>query len=261
MNINPSVNTASALNQAQSGKDTQLERLASGSRINSAKDDAAGLAISTKLETQDRSTQAALRNSLDGTSRVQVESGALSSVTEDLQRIRELKVQQGNGILNDQDKAAIQSEINQRTDTIKSVFSDTEFNQKPVFEEGTLGLQTGPNPGDQIELSTKDLAASFEELGITDGAELTIEQIDEALAQVGSRQSELGATENRLSSNAQFLELKSENNQAANSRIKDTDVAEAASEKTKMDILSQVAISVQSQANLSSKFALKLLQN
>jgi flagellin len=261
MNISPLINASSSLNQAQSGKGTQLERLASGSRINSAKDDAAGLAISTKLETQDRSMQAALRNTLDGTSRIQVESGALSSVTEDLQRIRELKVQQGNGILNDQDKAAIQSEINQRTDTIKSVFSDTQFNQRPVFEDGELGFQTGPNPGDKIDLSTKDLASSFESLGIAEGAELSIEQIDEALAQVGSRQSELGATENRLSSNVQFLELKSENNQAANSRIKDTDFAQATSEKTKMDILERVAISVQSQANASSKFALKLLQD
>ena len=261
MNINSSSNASRQLNQAQNSKNTQLERLASGNRINSAKDDAAGLSISTRLEAQDRSTQAALRNSLDGTSRIQVESGALSSVTEDLQRIRELKVQQNNGLLNDQDKAAIQSEIDQRSEAVSSIFSDTDFNQKAVFEEGSLDFQVGANPGDTITLNTKDLAQSFEDAGFSSGSELSLEQIDDALAQVASRQSELGATENRLSSNAQFLELKSENNQAANSRIRDTDFAEAVSEKNKADIMSQVAISVQSQANISSKFALKLLES
>lgn len=261
MNINNPFSSANQINQAQTTKNTQLERLSTGNRINSAKDDAAGLTISTKLETQDRATQAALRNSLDGTSRVQLESGALASVTEDLQRIRELKLQQNNGILNDQDKAAIQSEIDQRTDTIESVFSDTQFNQKNVFEQGTLNFQTGPNSGDQIELETQDLASQFEELGVKSNGAFNIEDIDKALSQVAQRQSDLGATENRFSSNVQFLELKSENNQAANSRIKDTDVAQAASEKNKADILNQVAISVQGQANASSKLVLNLLKN
>ena len=259
MKISGSVSTASQMNRAQNAQQTQLERISSGHRINSAKDDAAGLAISTRFETQGRSDQAAMRNSLDGTSRTQLESGALASVTEDLQRIRELKVQQNNGILNDQDKSAIQGEIDQRMGAIQTVFKDTQFNQKNVFEEGSLNFQTGPNPGNQIELKTQDLAKSFESIGLKEGSNLDLDEIDQALSQVASRQSELGAVENRLVSNTQFLELKNENNQSARSRIQDTDIAKAVSEKTKADIMSQIAISVQGQANASAKSVLNLL--
>ena len=259
MKISGSVSTASQMNRAQNAQQTQLERISSGHRINSAKDDAAGLAISTRFETQGRSDQAAMRNSLDGTSRTQLESGALASVTEDLQRIRELKVQQNNGILSDQDKSAIQGEIDQRMGAIQTVFKDTQFNQKNVFEEGSLSFQTGPNPGNQIALKTQDLAKSFESIGLKEGSNLDLDEIDQALSQVASRQSELGAVENRLVSNTQFLELKNENNQSARSRIQDTDIAKAVSEKTKADIMSQIAISVQGQANASAKSVLNLL--
>ncbi len=205
MKISGSVSTASQMNRAQNAQQTQLERISSGHRINSAKDDAAGLAISTRFETQGRSDQAAMRNSLDGTSRTQLESGALASVTEDLQRIRELKVQQNNGILSDQDKSAIQGEIDQRMGAIQTVFKDTQFNQKNVFEEGSLSFQTGSNPGNQIELKTQDLAKSFESIGFKEGSNLNLDEIDEALSQVASRQSELGAVENRLVSNTQIF--------------------------------------------------------
>jgi flagellin len=261
MNISSSFNTSHQLNKTQDAQNTQLQRISSGHRINSAKDDAAGLAISTGLESQGRSMQAAMRNSLDGTSRTQVEGGALASVTEDLQRIRELKVQQNNGMLNEQDKSALQSEIDQRTDSIHTVFSDTQFNQKNVFEQGSLNFQTGANAGQTTELKTLDMAESFKQLGLEAAADFSLADVDEALAQVTSRQSELGAIENRLSSNVEFLELKHENNQAANSRIKDTDIAHAASEKTKADIMQQVQISVQSQANASSKYVLNLLES
>ena len=261
MNINNSFSSARQLDQAQTSKNTQLQRISSGHRINSAKDDAAGLAISTRFESQGRSQQAALRNSLDGVSRTQVESGALASVTEDLQRIRELKVQQGSGVLNDQDKAAIQSEIDQRSENISQIFSDTEFNQQSVFQEGSLSFQTGANEGETIELTTEDLAQTFQGLGFEPGQDLNMDQIDEALLNVTSRQNELGAVENRLVANTEFLALKNENNQAANSRIQDADIAKAASESVKSDILSQIAISVQSQANVSSKNVLNLLES
>lgn len=261
MNINNSFNNARQLDQAQTSKQTQLQRISSGHRINSAKDDAAGLAISTRFESQGRAQQAALRNSLDGVSRVQVESGALATVTEDLQRIRELKVQQGSGILNDQDKAALQSEIDSRSDNISQIFSNTEFNQKGVFQEGNLSFQTGVNAGDAIELTTDNLAQSFQEIGLETGTAFNLDQIDDALLVVSNRQSDLGAVENRLIANSEFLALKNENNQAANSRVKDADIAKAVSESVKSDILSQVAIAVQSQANVSSKNALNLLES
>jgi flagellin len=261
VDISSTFNVTNQLNKTQADQNTQMQRISSGQRINSAKDDPAGLAISTGFDSEQRSTQVALRNSLDGTSRAQVEGGALSSVTEDLQRIRELKVQQGNGILNDQDKAAIQSEIDQRGENITAVFSDTQFNQKNVFEEGSLNFQTGPDAGQTIDINTVDMAQAFKDIGLESGADFSLEDIDEALGQVASRQSELGAVENRLSSNAEFLQLKNENNQAANSSLKDTDIAQAVSEKTKADIMSQVQISVQAQSNASSKYVLNLLEN
>jgi flagellin len=261
MNISSSFNTANQLNKTQSDQSTHTQRISTGQRINSAKDDAAGLAISTRFDSQERSIQVALRNSLEATSRTQVEGGALSSVTEDLQRIRELKVQQGNGVLNDQDKAAIQSEIDSRADNINLIFSDTQFNQKDVFEEGQLNFQTGADAGQTIDIDTVDMGQAFKDIGLKSSAEFSLEDIDKALGQVVSRQSELGAVENRLSSNAEFLQLKNENNQVANSRIKDTNVAQAVSEKTKSDIMSQVQISVQAQSNSSSKYVLNLLES
>jgi flagellin len=261
MNISSTFNAANQLNKTQADQNTQLQRISSGQRINSAKDDAAGLSISTRLDSQQRSTQMASRNSLDAISRTQVEGGALSTVNEDLQRIRELKVSQGNGILNDQDKAAIQSEIDQRAENISSVFSDTQFNQKNVFEEGRLDFQIGANAGQTLGIDTVNMSQMFKDMAIESGADFSLEDIDNALTQVSSRQSELAAVENRLSSNVQFLALKNENNQAANSRIKDTDIAQAVSEKTKTDIMSQVQISVQAQSNTSSKYVLKLLES
>ena len=248
-----------SLDQATQTQQTQLERLGSGKRINSAKDDAAGLAISNRMDTQSRSMTVAIRNTMDGVSRIQVEDGALGSINDDLQRVRELTVQQQNGILNDDDKAAIQSEIDQRLESINSQFEQTQFNGQNVFENKDLGFQVDANAGDQIELKGSDVASALSNEGIEVGSALDLEAIDKALQSVNDRRSELGAVSNRLSSSAEFVALKNQNNQEASSRIRDTDFAQATSEKAKGDIQQQVAISVVAQGNANRQDVLKLL--
>ena len=251
--------SARSLDRAQASQATQTQKLSSGKRINSAKDDPAGLVISTGLDTQNRALGAALRNSFDGISRLQVEDAALSSVTEDLQRIRELKVQQQNGILSEGDSKALQSEIDQRLESIDNVFKQSEFNDQSLFKSGQLNIQTGANAGQNIEINSQDLGAKFEAIGVSAGSELTLESLDDALQVVTARQSELGALENRLQGNTDFLALRSELNQSASSRIQDTDFAESVSLKSKADIQFKVAVAVQGQANANQQDVLRLL--
>ncbi len=253
-----------ALGKAQSAQQTQFERLSSAQKINSAKDDAAGLAISTRLDSQNRGMQAALKNSFDGISRIQVEDAALSGVSEDLQRIRELKVQQQNGILNKDDRLALQSEIDQRLETIDSTLKGADFNGKKLFEAGELSFQVGDQPEQKISINTQDLESQFADLGLQPQAsaspELSLDDLEQALQVVSARQSELGAVSNRLESNTEFLSLRSELNQQSNSRIKDTDFAQAVSNKSKADIQFKVAIAVQGQANTNQQDVLRLLK-
>lgn len=264
------------LNKASSAQQTQMERLASGKRINSAKDDAAGLSISTKLDAQSRSLAVALKNTMDGISRAQVEDGALSATTDDFQRIRELQLQQNNGILSQDDKDALQSEIDQRFTAIEERLEQTQFNGKQVFTNEDLVFQTGANAGETTTLEGKDLGQEFSEIGLPteqatdqqteqisqqpEAQGLTLQQIDDALQAVAQRRSDLGAVSNRLESQAQFTELKNENNQQANSRIRDTDFAAAVSEKNKADIQRQASTSIQAQANQNQKNVLQLLK-
>lgn len=248
-----------SLDQATQTQQTQLERLGSGKRINSAKDDAAGLAITNRMDTQSRSMTVAIRNTMDGVSRIQVEDGALGSINDDLQRVRELTVQQQNGILNDDDKAAIQSEIDQRLESINSQFEQTQFNGQNVFENKDSAFQVGANEGEQISLKGSDVASALSNEGIEVGNALDLDAIDKALQSVNERRSELGAVSNRLSSSAEFVALKNQNNQEASSRIRDTDFAQASSEKAKADIQQQVAISVVAQGNANRQDVLKLL--
>jgi len=248
-----------SLDQATKSQQTQQQRLSSGQRINSAKDDAAGLAISNRMDTQSRSMTVAIRNTMDGVSRIQVEDGALGGITEDLERIRELKVQQSNGILSDTDKQALQSEIDQRIESINTQFKQTEFNGRNVFEKNDQAFQVGANAGDQITLKGTGVADTLSQLGIGSDSEFSLDALDQALESVNERRVELGAVSNRLEASAEFVALKNQNNQEASSRIRDTDFAQATSEKAKNDIQRQVAISITAQGNANRQDVLKLL--
>ena len=157
------------------------------------------------------------------------------------------------------DKAAIQSEIDQRLESINSQFEQTQFNGQNVFKNQDLDFQVDANPEDQIELKGSDVANALSSEGIEAGSTLDLEAIDKALQSVNDRRSELGAVSNRLSSSAEFVGLKTQNNQEASRRIRDTDFAQATSEKAKGDIQQQVAISVVAQGNANRQDVLKLL--
>lgn len=259
MQIQSSTNNQLSLNRAKSLSDTQTERISSGKRINSAKDDAAGLSISSRLDAQVASDIAARKNLFDGISRLQVEDGFLSSIGDDVQRIRELVVQQENGVLSNEDKDLIQKEIDQRLESIASQTNDAEFNGQAIFQEGSLSIQTGSRTGSKVEIQTLGLAQTFQSLGIEQGSELELDQLDQVLSAVNTRRSEIGGVSNRLESQADFLQLKNNQNQAISSRIQDADLAEAISKKIAADNQQKVAISVESQANLNKSLVLNLL--
>lgn len=259
------------LNRAQQDQKTQLERLASAQRINSAKDDAAGLSISTRFNSESRGLSVAIRNSGDAISRLQTEEGALGSIQEDVQRIRELELQAGNGILTDADRDALQSEISQRQANIQQTIEQANFNGQPLFtEQGgeqTQSFQTGPGAGDTTEVSGFDAQQAFTDAGLDLADDqsfqvdnLSLDQLDAALGSLVSRQADLGAFSNRIESNIDRLSVTRENVEQADSRIADTDFAKATSEKVRADILSEVGISVQAQANEDKKSVLSLLK-
>ncbi|WP_456267367.1 FliC/FljB family flagellin [Kushneria sp. AK178] len=180
-----SLNAQNNLNKSQQSLNTAIERLSSGSRINSAKDDAAGLAISNRMNAQVTGLNQANRNANDGISAAQTAEGALGQVTDNLQRIRELTVQSQNGTLTDTDKTSIQEEITQRLEEIDRISEQTQFNGKNLLDgsNSTLKIQVGANDGQTIDLNmvsveTQDLGVKGFQVGGTSGALTSIDTDD-----------------------------------------------------------------------------------
>ena len=266
MKIGSSNTGLNTLNRAQQQRDTQFEKIASAQRINSAKDDAAGLAISTKMDSQSRGLAQAIRNSGDAVARLQTENGAIGGIKEDLQRIRELELQSGNGILTDDDRNALQSEIDQRKSNIQQTIEQASFNGKALFGEEPENFQVGPDAGDTLEVSGFDVEAAFDDsnLSLSDSEsfdldQLSLEDLDSAINSLVTRETEIGAVSNRLDANIERLAQTDENVQQANSRITDTDFAKASAEKARADIQTQVGISIQAQSNQNQASVLSLL--
>jgi flagellin len=261
--------TGPALNsQKNSSQQTQLtQQLSSGKRINGAADDAAGLAIATGLNSQTRGEQVAMRNAGDGISYTQVASGALSQVSDNLQRMRELAVQAGNGALADSDRAALQKEVTALGDSNQQILKDTSFNGQTLFSsDKTLTFQVGADAGEQIDVTAANLLQQLDEQGAY-GLDVSTQQdaaaalsvVDESLSTVSSRQSELGAVANRFAAGIERSKVSAENSAAAQSRISDTDFAQATSERAAAQIREQAQIAVQAQANGEAKNILRLL--
>ncbi len=266
MKISNSALYQRVLERTQQQQQKALQQLASGQRLQQAADDAAGLGISTRLNSQSRGLAMAIRNGGDGLSRIQVEDGALSSVQADLEAVRALKVQSGNGILNDGDRQAIDAEIQQRQANIQQTLSQGQFNGRALFGDEPLSFQLGTEAGDSVTLSAFNVADQFSQLGVdiedpqalaSDDTSLTT--LDKAMASITSRQTELGAVANTLTSRMDRLAQSDIEVQAANSRITDADFAKAAAEKTKQQILGQAAIGAAAQANEQSSSVLRLL--
>ena len=245
-----------------------MEKLSSGLRINRAGDDAAGLTISEKMRGQVRGLNQASRNAQDGISLVQTAEGAMDEVHSILQRMRELSVQAGNDTNAAEDKTAIKQEMDELVKEIDRIASDTEFNGIKLLD-GTaaadIKLQIGANKDQTVEVTLPDLTTAtlgVDALDVTaaDGAGAAIEAIDTALNTVSTARSGFGAIQNRLEHTIKNLNNSSENLQAAESRIRDVDMAKEMMNLTKTNVLNQAAQSMLAQANQQPNQVLQLLQ-
>jgi flagellin len=269
-----SLNAQRNLNYNTIGLQKSLERLSSGYKINRAADDAAGLQISETLRAQIRGVGQAINNAEDGNNLLSIAEGTYSVVQENLQRVRELAVQAANDTNGTAQRTAIAQEIQARLDDIDRITKATEFNGQKLLDTTTaasLRIQVGPNgvaAEDTIDIAAGTALgdATATTLGVgtvdvtTNSAALTfLATVDTALTEVSRRRSTIGALQNQLSSAILNLQLTNENLQAAESRIRNVDVASEASRLTKYQILQQAAASILSQANSSPSLALTLL--
>ena len=250
-----------------------VQRLSSGLRINSAKDDAAGLAISDRLRSQVRSIAVAIRNSQDGTSLSQTAEGGLAQIGDILTRMRELSTQSANGTLAQTDRDALDSEFTQLKDEIDRISKVTEFNGTKLLD-GSLSdgitLQVGFRnvaANDQITIKLDKAAnTSASGLDIAGGintqanAQNMLYTLDTAIGSVSSMRGTLGAVQNRLTSTISNLSITSENLSAADSRIRDADFAQETATFTRNQILVQSATAILAQANQLPSQALTLLR-
>jgi flagellin len=246
------------LNETSSKIAKSMERLSSGYRINRAADDAAGLAISERMRSQVRGLNQAGRNIQDGVSLVQTAEGNLDEVHSMLQRVRELAVQYKNGTLSESDKAALQTEVNQLASEIERIGASAKFNGVTLLADdaGLVTFQVGVNDGDEITMSTISLA---DKLGtITDLDD--IEAIDDAISAVSEARASFGAVQNRLEHALTSTQVYAENLTAAESRIRDVDMAAEMVNLTKNQILQQAGTSMLAQANQAPQSILSLIR-
>ena len=261
-------------NTAAAGK--SMEKLSSGLRINRAGDDAAGLAISEKMRSQIRGLDQGSRNAQDGISMIQTAEGGLAEVHDILQRMRELAVQASNDTNVDVDRTALDDEFQQLSEEVTRIKDKSQFNKQNLFDatagdqaDGIVNLQVGANSADLIELDlTKtgiDLTAVETALGsldITDytNAQTALDAVEDEIANVSSGRSYLGAMQNRLEHTIKNLDNASENLTAAESRIRDVDMAKEMMSFSKNNILSQAAQAMLAQANQQPQGVLQLLR-
>lgn len=252
-------------------QEKSLERLSSGNRINRAGDDAAGLAISEKMKANIRSLGQANRNAADGISLVQVAEGATNEISNILVRLRELSVQAASDTIADKERGFVDKEVQSLKSEVNRIANNTEFNGIKLLNgaskdlEIQVGLYNDPAQ-DRLHFDASKQNVTLESLGITDvstmskkDAQDNLEKIDNAITAVNEQRAGLGAIQNRLQSTINNITIYRENMEAANSRIRDTDMAEETSELTKQNILSSAGITVLAQANANPQQALKLL--
>ena len=240
-----------------------MARLSSGYRINTAADDAAGLAISEKLRAQIGGLAQANSNAQDGISLVQTAEGSLNEVHAMLQRVRDLAVQYKNGTLSTDDRTAIQSEVNQLGSEIERIGQSAAFNGISLLSAaGSITFQIGANDGDTIAVSTISLgqAVSTSVFSLSTTGTSDISQIDDAINAVSAQRATFGAVQNRLEHTINNLATYQENLTASESQIRDVDMASEMVEFTKDQILQQAGTSMLSQANQLPNSVLSLLR-
>jgi flagellin len=273
----PSLNAQRNLNSSQGGLKTALERLSSGMRVNSAKDDAAGLAIATRMTAQSRGMTVAMRNANDAISMAQTAEGALGTIKEHLLRMRDLAIQSANATNTSSDQAQLQNEFTQLQLEISRVYSQTTFNGLKVLDTdaGTLNFQVGANSGELVTITTTalsstnisgsiDSAATVISAAIaSDGAlsaAAAITAIDIALDDLSTQRSVYGAAQTRFEGIISILQQSQENQAAAASRIMDADYAAETASLTRSQILQQAGTAMLAQANSLPNSVLSLLK-
>ncbi len=283
--INTNVNSINAqrnLSMSQSSLAVSMQRLSSGLRVNSAKDDAAGLAIAERMTTQVRGMNVAIRNANDGISMSQTAEGAMGKVADSLQRMRELSVQAANATNSDSDKNSLDKEFGELAKEIQRVLGGTSFNGQNILgsNAGTFQFQVGANTtsNDTIDLITSDLTvdATLTAVAGTDNtgsgravidstADATtiqgvIDSIDAAITTVNSERAVMGASQSRFDSVIANLQISVENQSAAKSRIMDTDFAAETANLSRAQILQQAGNAMVAQANQLPQQVLTLLR-
>ena len=256
-----------------------MEKLSSGERINRAGDDASGLAVSEKMRSQIRGLNQASKNIQNGVSFIQTTEGYLAETTDILQRVRELAVQAANGIYSDEDRMQIQVEVSQLVAEVDRIASVAQFNGMNMLTgrfapegDSTMQFQIGANMDQNARVYIGTMTASALGLKGAQGGEeqvtiaspeeanMTLGAVDAALTKVNKQRADLGAYQNRFEMAAKGVNIAAENTQAAESRIRDTDMASEMVEFTKNSILTQAGTAMLAQANNQSQTVLALLQ-
>jgi len=277
-----SLNSQRALSNSQNQLATTMARLSSGLRVNSAKDDAAGLAIAERMTSQMRGMNVALRNANDGISLAQTAEGALGKSNELLQRMRELAVQAANASNSDNDKDSLDNEFGELSKEIQRIFTATTFNSRKILATDAAAqvFQVGANTSEenQLTVTTQDMTAETaittvagDDLDATGRAVIdntadatailaVIDDIDAAIDFVSTERSVLGAAQSRFENSISYLQISYENQSAARSRIMDADYAQETANLSRAQILSQAGSAMVAQANQQPQSVLSLLR-
>ena len=262
-----SINAQRNLAKVTDRLNSSYRKLSTGLRITQASDDAAGLAISERLRSQVRSLGQAKRNANDGISLVQTAEGSLNETSSILSRMRELAVQASNGTVSTQDKATLNEEFTALRDEVNRIAQSTEFNGIKLLDgsSSTMTLQVGLGTTGGVDTLSVSLSSALatsltlDSLNISTGASAAMDAIDIAIDSVSSLRGSLGSVQNRLQSTINNLGVQVENLSAAESRIRDVDIARETAELTRNSILQQASISILAQANAGGQSALNLL--
>jgi len=265
------INAQRNLVGSQRAINKSMSQLASGSRINIAADDAAGLAISENMKAQIRSVRQANRNANDGISMVQTAEGGLNEISNIIVRLRELGIQASSDTVGETERGFLDKEVQQLKDEMQRIANVTTWGRTKLLDGSTpnFDFQVGiynSETEDRISFDSSSNIATLDALGLTDvsyqtkeGAQSALASLDVAQTSVNGIRANLGALQNRLTSTIDNLAISEENLSAANSRIRDTDVAQASAEMTRNSILLQASTSTLAQANQVNQMALKLL--
>jgi flagellin len=265
-----SLTTQRNLNANQSSLATSMQRLSSGLRVNTSKDDAAGMAIASRMETQVRGMNVAARNASDAISLVQTAEGAIGKVGDMLQRMRELSVQAANATNNTGDRANLDAEFQQLAMEVTRTINNTRFNGQAILgaDAGTSSYQVGANSVDQVTVSTTNLSTATQITNVTGGGITTVgaastamAAIDSALTVINTQRATYGAVQNRFEAMIQVLQVNAENTSAAQGRIMDADFAQETANLSRSQILQQAASAMVAQANALPQQVLQLLRS